>query len=110
MKVESSKFFTRSLRKLKKRFPSTGAEVKAAAISIANDEEPGDRISGTTYPAYKVRLANKDANRGKSGGFRLIYYIIIDEAAYLLVLYSKTERESYTAEEINQLIRDERLE
>ncbi len=110
MKVESSKLFTRCLRKLKKRFPSAGAEVKATAIAIASDEEPGDRISGTTYPAYKVRLANRDAKRGKSGGFRLIYYIVIDEAAYLLVLYSKTERGSYTAAEINQMIRDEGLQ
>ena len=41
--------------------------------------------------AYKVRAANSSANVGKSNGFRIIYYVIIGEKAYLLTIYSKKD-------------------
>ena len=41
--------------------------------------------------AYKVRVANSSANVGKSNGFRLIYYLVVDEKIYLLSIYSKKD-------------------
>ncbi len=55
----------------------------------------GDRLEdlhlaeGTA--AYKVRVANSSANVGKSNGFRIIYYTVIDQKAYLLTIYSKKD-------------------
>lgn len=41
--------------------------------------------------AYKVRVANSSTNSGKSNGFRIIYYVVIDEKIYLLTIYSKKD-------------------
>jgi hypothetical protein len=42
--------------------------------------------------------------RGKSGGFRVIYYLRTETHTFLLTIYIKTEREDISAEEILQLI------
>ena len=44
------------------------------------------------FPVYTVRLPNRSARRGKSGGFRVIYQDRDGELILLLLIYSKTER------------------
>ena len=39
--------------------------------------------------AYKVRVANSYS--GKFNGYRIIYYVVIDEKIYLLTIYSKKD-------------------
>ncbi|MBQ7454613.1 MAG: hypothetical protein IJS69_06160, partial [Selenomonadaceae bacterium] len=55
----------------------------------------GDRLEGLDLPqntaAYKVRIANSSTNVGKSHGFRLIYYVVIEEKIYLMTIYSKKD-------------------
>ena len=57
----------------------------------------GDKLSGFNLPEgaalYKVRIANTSANVGKSNGFRLIYYLAIEDTIYLLTIYSKKDDE-----------------
>jgi hypothetical protein len=44
---------------------------------------------------YKIRLASKDKNSGKSGGFRIITYLVVQSDTetniYLLKIYDKSE-------------------
>jgi len=55
---------------------------------------------------YKIRLANASIPTGKSGGFRVIYYFIDEkENIYLMSIYSKTERENISAEEIKAILK-----
>ncbi|MBR4151493.1 MAG: hypothetical protein IKT98_00860 [Selenomonadaceae bacterium] len=57
----------------------------------------GDRLSGFNLPEgaalYKVRIANTSANVGKSNGFRLIYYVAVEDEIYLVTIYSKKDDE-----------------
>ena len=59
----------------------------------------GDRLEGLKLPegtaAYKVRIANTSANVGKSNGFRLLYYVAIEDEIYLLTIYSKKDDDVY---------------
>ena len=60
-----------------------------------------------TAAAYKVRIANSSAGVGKSNGFRLIYYVVIDEKIYLLSIYSKKDDERIlTDSQISMLIKN----
>ena len=39
---------------------------------------------------YKIRIKNSDNNRGKSGGYRIITYIVDENCKiYLVTIYSK---------------------
>lgn len=40
-----------------------------------------------------MRVANRDAQRGKSGGYRVIYYVRTVGSVYLLEIYTKSEFE-----------------
>ena len=55
----------------------------------------GVQLEGINAPentaVYKVRIANSSANVGKSHGFRMIYYVAIEDEIYLLAIYSKKD-------------------
>ena len=53
---------------------------------------------------YKIRLRNSSANRGKSGGYRIISYYFNDNKLALLTIYSKSNRENIFEHEIEELI------
>ena len=53
---------------------------------------------------YKVRLPNRSARRGKSGGFRVIYQERSGELVLLLIIYSKTEHADMPDALIRQVI------
>jgi len=55
---------------------------------------------------YKVRLPNRSAGRGKSGGFRVIYQDRDGELVLLLLIYSKTERADMPDALIQRVIAD----
>jgi mRNA-degrading endonuclease RelE of RelBE toxin-antitoxin system len=72
---------------------------------LRNGEAPGDQIPGTGYTLYKVRIRNSDARRGKSGGYRIIYYIQTPTNVVLITLYSKSDQSDVSADEVRQIIR-----
>ena len=70
------------------------------------DERPGQRIPRVGYTVYKVRLPNRAARRGKSGGFRVIYYVQFSDRVTLLTIYSKTDETDISAREIQELAQE----
>ena len=53
---------------------------------------------------FKVRIRNSDANRGKSGGYRLIYWLKLSEFVVLLDIYSKSDRDDVEVSTIQEII------
>ena len=53
---------------------------------------------------YKARIINSDTGRGKSGGYRVIYYIVTQDLIRLVTIYSKTEQEDIGAAEIIEIL------
>ncbi|MYD11641.1 MAG: hypothetical protein F4X02_16550 [Chloroflexi bacterium] len=90
--VDSSEAFDKESRRLNRRFPSLEAEIDRLTTQLEQDARPGVKLAGIGYEAYKVRLPNRSARRGKSGGFRVIYQEKSGRLVLLLLLYSKTER------------------
>jgi mRNA-degrading endonuclease RelE of RelBE toxin-antitoxin system len=74
-KVRVPKPFLRDLRKLARKYPIVVREFDAFAEQLRNDERPGDKVPNVGYDVYKVQLKNPSAGRGKSGGFRVIYFV-----------------------------------
>ena len=78
-----------------KKFLKIYDDIETVKKELAAGNLPGDKLEdieleeGTA--AYKVRVANSSTNSGKSNGFRVIYYVVIDEKIYLLTIYSKKD-------------------
>ena len=72
----------------------------------ANSSHPEESKAGTAIPKnareiYKKRIADPDRNRGKSGGYRLIYWWRETEREIVgLYFYLKSEKEDVTQKEI----------
>ena len=65
---------------------------------------PGDQIAGIGYTIFKLRVKNSDIQKGKSSGYRLIYYVKTTTKVILVTLYSKSEQEDIAAAEIQQIL------
>lgn len=98
--------FKRNLRALSKQYHHIRSDIEPVIEQLQAGVFPGDRIPRTGFNLYKVRIRNRDARRGKSGGYRLIYYLQTPERIVLITLYSKTEQSDISAVELRRIIRD----
>ena len=104
MRVDTTRSFLKELKRLVRKYPRVAHEVDALLDQLEEGTRLGDRVVGTELPTYKVRLPNWDANRGKSGGFRVLYFIELADLCWFLTIHSKSDRASYTAAELNDLM------
>mgnify|MGYP002784374266 CR=1 FL=1 len=104
IQVAITQKFQRNLKKLVKKYRGIREDVQRVIEQLEAGELPGDRIPGIEYAIYKVRVRNSDAQKGKSGGYRLIYYVKTLENLILLTIYSKSQQEDIQAEDIYQIV------
>jgi len=86
---EDVKFYIR-----KRKYISINRDIISAKKEIANGNFVGDKLDNLKLPCgdvYKVRLPNSSTHDGKSNGFRLLYYAVLEEKVYLLSIYSKKD-------------------
>ena len=83
--------FKRDLRDLNKRYRSIRTDLQPLIEQLQAGEIPGDRVTGLAYPVFKVRLKNSNIQKGKSSGYRVIYYLKTEEKIILTTIYSKSE-------------------
>lgn len=97
----------------KKRYTKILDDIDKVVDELKAGNLIGDKLEGLTIPAntsaYKVRLPNSSVNIGKSGGFRLLYYVELANNIYLLTIYSKKDdnripTDAQIAELINSLL------
>jgi mRNA-degrading endonuclease RelE of RelBE toxin-antitoxin system len=104
IEVVPSHPFLKRIKKLRETYPDIQDDVQPLINRLIEGETPGDQIQGLNYIVYKARVSNRDTQRGKSGDYRIIYYIYTTSKIILLTIYSKTERTDITAEEIKAII------
>jgi mRNA-degrading endonuclease RelE of RelBE toxin-antitoxin system len=70
----------------------------------------GDRLTDIGAEVFKVRIRNSDTNRGKSGGYRVIYWLKLPEYVVLLDIYSKSDRDDVEVIAIQNIITEYELQ
>ncbi len=103
-RVETSKQFNREFKRLSKKYRDLLEIVVPFSARLGSGERLGERLAGIGYEAYKVRLENPAAKRGRSGGFRIIYYVESPAQVILITMFSKTEHANISNSEIQQII------
>ena len=97
-------FFKKSIRDLKKKYPSVTDDLKTALRVLMSNPELGKSLQGFG-DVKKLRVTNSDTVRGKRGGYRLIYLLDhADKKIILLLLYSKSQKQDVTAKELKALL------
>lgn len=107
LQLNYSAAFLKQLKRLAKKYRRIEKDLRPVLDEIQAGQTPGDQIQGTGYTVYKVRVANSDAQRGTSGGYRMIYYVQTADSRLLLAIYSKSEQSDIPADNIKHIIEEE---
>ena len=108
--IRYSDSFKRQIKRLSRKYRHIRSDVQPILNLIDAGDAPGDKIQGMGYTIYKVRAKNSDLQRGKSAGYRIIYYLKTENDVLLVAIYSKTEQSDIGPNELLQTIREEELE
>jgi len=104
IQIDLTPRFQRDLRDLAKRYRQVRSDLQPLIEQLQAGELPGDRISGVTYIVFKVRLKNSSVQKGKSGGYRVIYYLKTNDRIILATIYSKSDFADVGGEVIEKAI------
>ena len=95
--------FKKEARRLIKKFPSLKAELTKLAKTLSAEPTSGTALG---EGLYKIRLAIKSKGKGKSGGARVITYVVTDEKeVYLLTIYDKSELANVDDKTLTQILK-----
>jgi mRNA-degrading endonuclease RelE of RelBE toxin-antitoxin system len=101
--------FERRVKQLKKRYRRIADDLTQALESIEENPSIGPVIPDD-YLVQKLRVASRDMQRGKSGGFRLLYKLSSEEGdditVYLLFIYAKSDQPDVTTAQLKSFIDD----
>ncbi|MEO1432317.1 MAG: type II toxin-antitoxin system RelE/ParE family toxin [Cyanobacteria bacterium J06633_8] len=104
IQVEITSTFNKNIRKLAKKYRNIRSDIQPVIEQLEQGELPGDKISGTNYTIFKLRVSNSEIQKGKSSGYRIIYYLKTSTGVVLLTIYTKSKKADITASEISDII------
>ena len=94
--------FRKEAKRLIKKYPSLKTELLALAESLSKTPAQGTSLGNN---AYKIRISIKSKGAGKSGGARIITYVITPQKeVYLLTIYDKAEFDSIDDKTLRRII------
>ncbi|HHV17072.1 MAG TPA: type II toxin-antitoxin system RelE/ParE family toxin [Gelria sp.] len=88
--------FEKDIKYLIKKYRRIDDDVDDVVAQLEQGFFLGELVNNLSLPpnhkAYKCRIKNTSSKKGKSGGFRFIYYVVTDNyEIYLITIFSKTE-------------------
>lgn len=97
-KIKSTKQFDKELKRIASKYPSLKSDFKSFLEEISESPSIGSPLGNN---CYKIRLAIASKGKGKSGGARVIIYVVqIEKEVLLLSIYDKSEKETISNAEI----------
>ena len=94
--------FKKEAKRLIRKYPSLKTELFNLTSILSKDPFTGISLGNNTF---KIRLAIKSKASGKSGGARLITYVIHeDRNVYLLTIYDKAEFDTIMDKTLKALV------
>jgi mRNA-degrading endonuclease RelE of RelBE toxin-antitoxin system len=96
--------FKKEVKRLTKKYPSIKEDLAELNEQLIRNPKSGTSLGND---AYKIRLAIKSKGKGKSGGARVITYVITkNQEVYLLTIYDKAEIENVDDKTLRKIIDD----
>jgi mRNA-degrading endonuclease RelE of RelBE toxin-antitoxin system len=95
--------FKNEAKRLIKKYPSLKIELAKLNKDLLMNPTSGTSLGNNTY---KIRIAIKSKGKGKSGGARVITYLISEnKEIYLLTIYDKAELDSIDEKTLKSIIK-----
>ncbi len=104
IEIKLTSEFQRKVRNLAKKYRKVRLDLQPILEQLQAGHLLGDRISGIDAEVWKLRIKNSDIQKGKSGGYRLIYWFSSSTSIVLIDMYSKSEQEDIEVADIMRII------
>ena len=104
IQVDATVKFQKKIKSLEKKYRNIKDDVSPIVESLSIGKLPGDKIADLNLEIYKVRIKNSNNHKGKSGGYRLIYYVKTIDQVILVTIYTKSDQEDIDKNEIEDII------
>ncbi|EKV00354.1 cytotoxic translational repressor of toxin-antitoxin stability system [Leptolyngbya sp. PCC 7375] len=104
IRIELAPTFQRQLKTLAKRYRNIRKDIEPITQQLAAGHMIGIQVPSIDYPVYKVRIKNSDIQKGKSAGYRLIYYLKAADLIILLTIYSKADQANISTSELEHIL------
>lgn len=100
--VRTIKPFDKQFKRYLKKYPSLRFEILTLVSQLEKAPYSGTPIG---HDCYKIRIAIASKSKGKSGGARVITYVVVKDAeVHLLYIYDKSEQSTITDKELLLLL------
>ena len=107
IKVISTVDFIKDLKDIAKKHKGISSDILKLSKELKKDPTKGTDLG---HNVYKIRLAISGTNKGKSGGARVITYVVVsDEVVYLAEIYLKSEHDTVDRDSVIQRLRENGL-
>lgn len=94
--------FDKQFKRLIKKYPSLKNEMKEVGEILTQNPTIGIPLGNN---CYKIRISISSKGKGKSGGGRVITYVLIrKETVFLLSIYDKSEQDNISDSDIQKLL------
>ena len=91
-KVTYTARFEKEAKRLAKKYPSIAEDILTLVELLKTDPKQGTPLGKNLY---KIRLGIESKGQGKSGGARVITYVIFSHSTvFLASIYDKSEQDS----------------
>jgi len=75
IEIKITREFQKKAKFLSKKYRHIQTDLEPILEKLRLGETLGDHIPGIKSIVYKLRIKNSDIQKGKSGGYRLIYWL-----------------------------------
>ena len=104
-KVYRTSIFETDYKRFAKKFASLESEIRQLEKILEKKPDTGTSLGGGVY---KIRVACESKGKGKSGGFRVITYLVDEREdgidIYLITMFDKSEERSIKISQLKKII------
>lgn len=104
-RIFTTPIFDKYYKKYKNKFPTLQNELEDLEKELLKNPFAGTNLGSGLY---KIRLKSKSKNKGKSGGFRVVTYLVnIDKDSIditLIIIYDKSEINDISKSELKSIL------
>jgi len=105
--VQYTAEFKRNIRMLSRKYRHIRSDVQPFIDEIEAGQIIGNQIKGVGYTIYKARIRNYDIQKGKSAGYRIIYWLKTPQNIILVTIYSKLDQADISPKQIRLIVKQE---
>lgn len=106
-RIKITRNFDREAKPLLKKYPSFKKDIANLIGELELNPELGQPLG---HNLFKIRLAISSKGRGKSGGARVITYVILEnEIVHLISIYDKAEYDTAEIDTLLKILKNEGL-